>query len=47
MGTGNHVLLVRKDVRTAIGKKVGDSVKVNRRALFMLNNKMIAATSPQ
>lgn len=28
MGSGSHVLLVRKDVRAAIGKKVGDSVKV-------------------
>jgi len=28
MGTGCHVILVRKDVRTAIGKKVGDQVSV-------------------
>jgi hypothetical protein len=28
MGTGSHVLLVRKDIRAAIGKKVGDSIAV-------------------
>jgi hypothetical protein len=28
MGTGCHVILVRKDIRTAIGKKVGDTVRV-------------------
>lgn len=28
MGTGSHVLLVRKGVRAAIGKKLGDRVKV-------------------
>jgi hypothetical protein len=28
MGTGCHVILVRKDVRAAIGKKVGDHVQV-------------------
>jgi hypothetical protein len=28
MGTGCHVILVRKDVRAAINKKVGDKIKV-------------------
>ena len=28
MGTGHHIIGVRKDIRQAIGKKVGDSVKV-------------------
>jgi hypothetical protein len=28
MGTGCHVIIVRKDVRAAIGKKVGDPIKV-------------------
>ena len=28
MGTGCHVIGVRKDIRASIGKKVGDSVKV-------------------
>ncbi|HEY9047468.1 MAG TPA: YdeI/OmpD-associated family protein [Ohtaekwangia sp.] len=28
MGTGCHVILVRKDIRASIGKKVGDIVKV-------------------
>jgi len=28
MGTGCHVILVRKDVRQAIGKKVGDTITV-------------------
>lgn len=28
MGTGCHAILLRKDVRAAIGKKVGDKVKV-------------------
>jgi len=28
MGTGCHVIIVRKDVRSAIGKKVGDRVQV-------------------
>lgn len=28
MGMGCHVLIVRKDVRAAIGKKVGDKVSV-------------------
>ena len=28
MGTGCHVIIVRKDVREAIGKKVGDKIKV-------------------
>ena len=28
MGTGCHIIIVRKDVREAIGKKVGDKVKV-------------------
>jgi uncharacterized protein YdeI (YjbR/CyaY-like superfamily) len=28
MGTGSHVILVRKDIRAAIGKNVGDTVRV-------------------
>jgi len=28
MGTGSHILIVRKDIRSAIGKKVGDTVRV-------------------
>ncbi len=28
MGTGGHILIVRKDIRSAIGKKVGDTVRV-------------------
>ena len=28
MGTGSHIIGVRKDIRKAIGKKVGDIVKV-------------------
>lgn len=28
MGTGCHVILVRKDIRTAIGKNVGDTIRV-------------------
>ena len=28
MGTGGHIIIVRKDVREAIGKKVGDKVRV-------------------
>jgi hypothetical protein len=28
MGTGSHIIIVRKDVRQAIGKKVGDTVRV-------------------
>jgi hypothetical protein len=28
MGTGHHLLLVRKDIRASIGKKVGDKVYV-------------------
>lgn len=28
MGTGAHILIVRKDIRAAIGKKVGEKVKV-------------------
>jgi hypothetical protein len=29
MGTGHHVIGVRKDIRTAIGKQVGDRVEVS------------------
>ena len=32
MGTGCHVIIVRKDVREAIGKKVGDKIKVELEA---------------
>ncbi len=28
MGTGSHILIVRKDIRQAIGKKPGDTVRV-------------------
>jgi hypothetical protein len=28
MGTGFHVILVRKDIRAAIGKNVGDTIRV-------------------
>ena len=28
MGTGGHVILVRKDIRETIGKKVGDTITV-------------------
>jgi hypothetical protein len=28
MGTGSHILIVRKDIRQAIGKRVGDKVRV-------------------
>lgn len=28
MGTGSHILIVRKDIREAIGKQAGDSVQV-------------------
>ncbi|HYG20672.1 MAG TPA: YdeI/OmpD-associated family protein [Ohtaekwangia sp.] len=31
MGTGGHIIIVRKDVRQAIGKKAGDSVNVEIR----------------
>lgn len=28
MGTGSHILIVRKDIRASIGKKVGDKILV-------------------
>lgn len=28
MGTGSHIIIIRKDIRQAIGKNVGDKVKV-------------------
>ena len=28
MGTGNHVIIVRKDIRQSIGKKVGEKIEV-------------------